>query len=282
MKAPLGCPSLPLVSASLSPSPGRVPSVSVASPDVFLCVGERATGLRLLLYRLLCRLSEEQRRGRLERSALREQWKAGGREVLDQPLLLLLAHHQCRGEEEGHQGKGHSEEEQWRDRRDILSQLQSEQRGRAGEGGGGAACSVGGSAAAGAEVWESIQVRPVSDLTELSEVVLSLSSLPLPPRMVLLDELPPPPRSARSSLSPFLSSPCELPSRSWPHSRPSSLSPPCPPLVGDWRSTQCALDSALDCITQAVRHRSMQSTAAPQHSTGPVHLHRPTESGEAR
>ena len=185
-------------------------SASPASPtscgDVFLCVGAASSPLRLLLYRQLCAVVEEQRRGRLLRAAA-PSYRARGLELLDQPVLLLL------------------------DR-------------AAGEPEGGVALPVALRALCGGarDAWEEVLVRPCGSLNQLDEAFLSLSSLPLPPRLVLVDGLPPP---ASSNLSAPWMPPASFP----PSYPPFALSPS----VLDWRTAYTALDSSLDCITQATR-----------------------------
>ena len=193
----------------LSSSPSLCSSPSAVG-DVFLCVGASSTPLRALLYRLCCAVVEEQRRGRRVRSAL-PSYRARGLERLDQAVVLVV---------------GASA---------AAPPPTLPRRLRALAGSAADADAVAG-------VWEEVQVRRCASLSELDLFFLSLSSLPIPPRLVLVDELPPP-------------------------------TPALPSI--DWRTTYTALDSSLDSIAQATQHSSVHSPHYLSRSAHPQH-HSPT------
>ena len=124
--------------------------------ELFLCVGSEESGLLSLLLTLCCRVASLQQAGRAVRSGL-PAFRAAGHRHLDQPVLLLL-----RAEAEG--GRAALQ-------RRLGAMAQREREG-----------------------WAVVQVREFSSLPQLDGFLLSACwSLPLPPRLVLVDELPAPP-----------------------------------------------------------------------------------------
>jgi hypothetical protein len=141
------------------------------SCDLFLCVGSESSGLLPLLLSLCCRVASLQSAGRALRSAL-PAFRAAGHRHLEQPVLILLCAH---GGTEGEQLQRAGTDGRLTQLRRRLAEMQPRER----------------------EGWPLIQVREFSSLQQLDGFLLSACwSLPLPPRLVLVDELPAPPAEA--------------------------------------------------------------------------------------